>query len=390
MSRTPVQQYLINLTTAWAKGATSPVTPPPGLDGAALRAALLAHNVEVSLGALLPPELRDDAFDAQVAAARLRSADLLLECERILPLVSRHAERPVLLKGAALALRDYPDPAHRWFLDLDLLVPRPAVGPVCRELEQAGYRPLAGGRDQRFYEKYHLHRILLGPAGACVEVHWDLTLPGSVYHLSSSGVTARARPDRLGRLPLWRPTPVDQILHGTYQNIADGYLDLRRVLDLALLAPRLSRAETAMLVDLAHRSGLSRGLALSLHLMMLGAGVEVVWAVTLDRDVGATGWRVVGGLDLVGGCLDRRARSVEGYTALLHLLTTPRGGQRLRETMRLLWVGEERLLDMGHRAGALPGLWGRTRVGLHQVLVLARMGAMAARALLAPQRVALR
>ncbi|MBK7048112.1 MAG: hypothetical protein IPH48_16730 [bacterium] len=60
MSRTPVQQYLINLTTAWAKGATSPVTPPPGLDAAALRAALLAHNVEVPLGALLPPELRDD------------------------------------------------------------------------------------------------------------------------------------------------------------------------------------------------------------------------------------------------------------------------------------------------------------------------------------------
>jgi len=58
--------------------------------------------------------------------------------------------------------------------------------------------------------------------------------------------------------------------------------------------------------------------------------------------------------------------------------------------MRLLWVGEERLLDMGHRAGSLPGLWGRTRVGLHQMLVLARMGAMAARALLAPQRVALR
>ena len=183
MSRTPVQQYLINLTTAWAKGATSPVTPPPGLDGAALRAALLAHNVEVPLGALLPPELRDDAFDAQVAAARLRSADLLLECERILPLVSRHAERPVLLKGAALALRDYPDPAQRWFLDLDLLVPRPAVGPVCRELEQAGYRPLAGGRDQRFYEKYHLHRILLGPAGACVEGHWDLTLPLSLIHI---------------------------------------------------------------------------------------------------------------------------------------------------------------------------------------------------------------
>jgi len=43
------------------------------------------------------------------------------------------------------------------------------------------------------------------------------------------------------------PLPVDQILHATYQNIADGYLDLRRVLDLSLLLPRLSPAETMML-----------------------------------------------------------------------------------------------------------------------------------------------
>lgn len=388
MARSRAQQYLIELATAWAKGATSPVSPPPDLDAAAVRAALLDHNVETALGPLLPAGLRDEAFTAQMAVSRARSTQLLLECERILPLVHRHAARPVLLKGAALALRQYPDPGQRWFLDLDLLVPRSAVAGVCRELEQAGYRSLAHGRDPRFYEKYHLHRILLGPAGACVEVHWALTLPGSVYHISGSGVAARARADELGRQPIWRPTPVDQILHAVYQNIADGYLDLRRVLDLALLAPRLSPAETEMLTDLARRSGLGRGLALSLHIVKSVAGVDLAWAAGLEREFSAASWRIVQGLDVVGGCLERRARSVEGYTALLHLLTTPRGSQRLREVGRLLWVGERLLLDMGHRAGALPGLWGRTRVGAHQARLLARMSGMAVRALTAPQYIA--
>jgi hypothetical protein len=256
---------------------------------------------------------------------------------------------------------------------------------VCRELEQAGYRPLPNARDRRFYEEYHLHHIMLGPAGACVEVHWDLTLPGSVYLLSAAGVTARARPDRLGRLPLWRPTPVDQILHAVYQNIADGYLDLRRVLDLTLLVPALSPAEAVMLSDLAHRAGLDRGLALSLHIMKSITGVETEWMAPLERSFGATAWRMVQGLDVVGGCLERRARGVEGYTALLHLMTTPRSGQRVRETARLVWVGEERLLDLGHRAGALPGLWKRTLVGLHQAVLLARVTGLAVRSLAAPQ-----
>jgi hypothetical protein len=384
MLEATVRRYLVDLATAWANRAAGPVALPagfaPAAHGPALRAALVAHNVEVALGALLPPSLVDETFTDQCATSRARTMSLLLEAERILPLVGRHAERPVLLKGAALALRTYPEPAQRWFLDLDLLVPRSAVGPVCQELERAGYRPLPGGRDPRFYEKYHLHRILLGPAGACVEVHWDLTLPGSVYHLSATGVTARARPDQLGRQPVWRPCAVDQVLHATYQNIADGWLDLRRVLDLALLVPALGPAERTMLVDLARHTGLERALALSLHLVKFMAGVGGDLADELAPRLGPAAWRLARGLDVAGGCLDRRGRSVEGYTSLLHLLSTPRGAQRWRELGRFLWVGEERLLDMGHRATALPGLGGRTRIGAHQLVAAARMGALASRA----------
>lgn len=388
MMDAPVRRYLVDLATAWANRAAGPVEPPagfvPAAHGPALRAGLLAHNVEVPLSALLPPSLADEAFAAEVVTSRARTTSLLLEAERILPLVGRHAERPVLLKGAALALRTYPEPAERWFLDLDLLVPRSAVSPVCHELERAGYRPLPGGRDPRFYEKYHLHRILLGPAGACVEVHWDLTLPGSVYHLSATGVTARARPDQLGRQPVWRPCAVDQVLHATYQNIADGWLDLRRVLDLALLVPALGPAERTMLVDLARHTGLERALSLSLHVMKSLAGVDDSLTEQLEPSLGPAAWRLVRGLDVAGGCLERRGRAVEGYTSLLHLLSTPRGAQRWRELGRFLWVGEERLLDMGHRVGALPGFGSRSRIGAHQLVAAARMGALAGRAWLIP------
>ena len=381
MARSLEQQYLIDLSHAWAKGAAGPVPAPAGIDAAAVRSMLEAHNVEVTLGALLPEAMRDGAFDRQVQASRTRSTDLLLECERILPLIGRHAERPVLLKGAALALRSYRDPGQRWFMDLDLLLPRSAVRAACQELETAGYRPLPGGRDPRFYEKYHLHRVLLGPAGACVELHWDLTVPGSVYHLSPTGVIARAKPDQLGRQPLWRPCPVDQILHATYQNIADGYLDLRRVLDMALLVPALSPAEGVMLVDLARKAGLARSLALSLHMMKQITGVTAEWMDELDHDLGPAAQRLVRGLDVAGGCLDRRAREVPGYTALLHLLTTPRDTLRLREACRLLWVGEQLLLEMGYRAGALPGALVRSRMVAGQAKLLARVGGLAVRAL---------
>jgi len=67
-------------------------------------------------------------------------------------------------------------------------------------------------------------------------------------------------------------------------------------------------------------------------------GIELEGDREFEHELDPMGWRLARGLDVVGACLDRRARAVEGYTALLHLLTTPRGGQRLREAARLLWV----------------------------------------------------
>lgn len=363
---TAEHQYLCDLVRTWAAGRETTVPLPPGVGAEAVVALLHAHKVEAALGPLLPPAVANEAFARQMDLGRNRTDFLLLELERLCPVFAAVDVHPVVLKGAALALGTYVRPADRWFLDLDLLVPRPAVTEVCARLETAGYLPMQGRRDPLFYEKHHLHRIMLGPPGSVVEIHWALTLPGSVYRHDVAGVEARAEPFALGRHQVQCAAPVDLILHGVYQNIADGFVDLRRVLDLVQLVRRLDAAKWAELVALSHLGGTQRALWTSLHMMKqmtdVAAPPEVASALQPD-------WatrRTLEGLQLPTACLDREAERAEGYAQMLHLLLTPTWPQRLREALRSLWVGEAMLLDQGHDPNHLPGFIKRSKLGLGQ------------------------
>ncbi len=375
------QQYLMDLVRAWAGGRTTPLPLPAGVAVQAVRERLLAHNIEAVLGPLLPEPSRDTVFSKQMSLSRSRSDFLLLEYERLLPVLSASAWRPVLLKGAALALRTYEQPTDRWFLDLDVLVPRAEVNGVCARLEAAGYRHLRGKRDPLFYEKYHLHRIMLGPQGSVVEVHWALTIPGSVYGYDVAGVFDRAEICRLGRHEARCAAPVDQVLHAVYQNIADGFIDLRRVLDMTLLMRRLEAVDWRYLVSEAQRTGMARGLYLTLHQVKLIAGVEPPTGTMAALDPGPATRRTLRGLQVVAGCLDRKASSTEGYAQTLHLLLTPGARLRAREIFRSIWVGEALLLDQGHRPDQMPGIAHKTLIGLRQFKTLVFLSWRTARAL---------
>jgi len=291
---------------------------------------------------------------------------LLLECERILPALTTESCQPVVLKGAALALAWYRVPTERWFLDLDILIPPDEVDEACHRLESLGYRPLKGGRDPLFYEKYHLHRIMLGPQGAVVELHWDLTLPNSVYTHDVAGVVQRAIKRRIGRLDVLCAAPVDQVLHGVYQNIADGFVDLRRTLDCAHLLDQLQQADWAYLVAESRKTGMDRGLWMSLHVVKSVLGRSAPHTVMMALQPGRLTRRVFLGLQVDVGCLERRAASVDGYVETLHLMATPSNWQRCREVMRSLSVGEATMLDRGYRPDHLPGIIKRARIGLWQ------------------------
>ncbi len=98
-------------------------------------------------------------------------------------------------------------------------------------------------------------------------------------------------------------------------------------------------------------------------------------------DPGAATRRILRGLQVAEGCLDRKADYTEGYTQLLHFLLTPSLPLRTREILRSLWVGEAMLLDRGHQPDQMPGLFRRSVIALRQIRTLLLISWRAARAL---------
>lgn len=363
-----LKQTIKEILGAWAQdpaGASAkPVALPSGLDSSVVCDLLLAHHLQVLAEPFLAEEDQTPAFREGLASARDRTAFLLLELERIMPVVAWADCRPVVLKGGSLSVNQYARPDQRWFLDLDILVPRGQVDAVCERLESVGYTPFDGNRDPLFYERHHLHRMMVGPQGSCVEVHWDLTLPTSIYGFDVAGVFNRAKEQQVGRVKMLAASPVDQVLHLVYQNIADGFLDLKRVCDLFLLVQGLEKEEKLYLVKESLRTRMNIGLWLSLHMVKSVFGVDSLWPGT---ETLAPGWatnRTLRGLDVEDGIFIRRADHLDGYASLIHFMMVPKQEDRWRETQRFVWIDEAELLDRGHRVGELPGWGPRFRLSL--------------------------
>lgn len=164
---------------------------------------------------------------------------------------------PIVLKGAALAHTAYPDPGDRYFGDLDILVPRDRLDDATRFLEGAGYatsRHLRAAVEQ--YDRHHFHRVLVSPAGLRVELHWDLTRPASPFRFDLAGFRERCRTIDAEGVRLRVPSDGDQVLHAACQGAKDGFLELRRVVDAALLARR-GALDDPELPGRARRQGLA-------------------------------------------------------------------------------------------------------------------------------------
>ncbi len=379
------QDYFRQILTAWAadsgRGTGNPLPLPVGVDPREVCDILLSHQIHVALSGYIPAENHTLEFRECLASSRERTAFLLLELERILPKITWDTCQPVVLKGACLSQQYYAQPSQRWFLDLDILVPRGQVDEVCSRLETLGYHSFSGDRDPLYYELHHLHRIMVGPQGSCVEVHWDLTLPASLYGFDVPGVFNRAESVGLGRTIMLAASPVDQILHGVYQNIADGFLDLKRVLDLVLLAKNLSDEELLYLVKESQRTKMSIALGLSLNLMKFFCGFPVQEKFQKQLSPGWTIRRILKGLDVERGMLERWGEKVDGYSSLLHLLVIPESGEKFHEITRFVWRGEAELMDSGHWKNQLPGFGGRLRISLYFIKTLLSMSGRATAAL---------
>ena len=223
--------------------------------------------------------------------------------------------------------------------------------------------------------------MMMGPQGSCIEVHWDLTLPASLYTFDLPGVFNRAKPMPLGRETMLTAAPVDQILHSVYQHIADGFLDLKRVMDMALLLQGLSEDERLYLVKESHRTKMNLALGLALHLVKSLCGVSFPGGIPQSLTPGWATNRTLHGLDMELSLLVRKADTVDGFPALVHLLMVPGRGEKMRESTKYIWEGEAELMDRGHWHDDLPGLGKRLRFSLYLFKTLLSLGGKATKAL---------
>ena len=224
-----------------------PARPLSDQAWAALMDAARGNRVVGSLVASLDAGLLP-ATDQQAALARrvhranvLRMLHLERELLGVLAVLAAARVECRVLKGTAVAHLDYPDPALRSFIDLDVLVRAEDIDTAAARLTASGFtRTLAEPRpgfDRRFdkgmtlipatgYE-LDLHRtFVLGPWGVLMkpEQLWD---DGEVFHIGDTPVRALSRRYRF----------LHACFHGA---LGDWPLRLGSLRDVAEMLPKLT------------------------------------------------------------------------------------------------------------------------------------------------------
>jgi hypothetical protein len=380
-------RYLGELARAWAAGATQPVPPPRDLD----RELFLRDFTVAAAAPTLAPFVHRDALpegdwdrcQRALHLARQRTTWLLLELERVMPALEEAGCRPIVLKGAPLALSVYPRPEDRWFIDLDLLLTRAELPSAYAALERLGYRFAETVLSERYYEDHHFHRILRSAQGVYLEAHWAVTLPASAYSFDLDALRRDAMRIPLGRVGILAPSYLDQVLHGVLQNIAGGFNDLRRILDLHLLDRHLSDLDRERLADRARAHNLATGVWLQYRLREVLIGAAIPAPIAEGCAPTPRVRLLLENLDVPGGCLTPRLQGHEGYDRLLHLLCVP-AGCRAREVRRLLLPDAGALLELGLRPEDLRNPRHRLSFLVQRAHVAARMLGYFTRAGMAP------
>ncbi|MFP5255281.1 MAG: nucleotidyltransferase family protein [Acidimicrobiia bacterium] len=194
----------------------------------------------------------------------------------------------VVLKGAVLAHRAYPDPLLRPFTDLDLLVPGPRLPEAVAALEALGYaraRPEpAPGYDARVGKAV----AVTHPGGVIVDLHRTLAAgaPGAAVDVES--VVADRRPLSVGTVtvpaPSWEAQLVAVALHAV---VGDGLARALSIRDVAEVA-RHPLVQPAVAVELAENWQVADELALGLRAAAdLGATLPEPLATLARRAHGA-------------------------------------------------------------------------------------------------------
>ena len=227
----------------------------------------LAERLQAA-GVEAPPAPQRHLLGARQLAARQRLS-VQWEVQQLQLALADLGEPVMLLKGAAYEMGAYPASEGRMFGDIDLLVPRTALGDAEMQLMLCGWvSAKTEDYDQRYYRQWmheippmsHIHR------GTVIDLHHTLLPPTGRHHADAAALLARARP--LPGLPaLCVPAPEDLVAHSLLHLVHEGEMHhgLRDLCDVDSLVRRFGAADAGFWPAF-ERAALNQGLAAPLLL----------------------------------------------------------------------------------------------------------------------------
>ena len=157
-------------------------------------------------------------------------------------LLNRAGSTPMLLKGASYSVSNlYPHPAMRYLSDIDILLPEGELDKCRRMLGEQGYAQVEKSPSAQWH---HLPGIAHPQKPAIIEIHrWPIAFPYSKLLQAGEFLAAGIAHETSGGkvlVPSDFHSAILTIAHGELsdRNYLLGRTDLRRLVDMALLARR--------------------------------------------------------------------------------------------------------------------------------------------------------
>lgn len=355
-SDSPAGRYVLAVCGAFARSAAAEPPPTEGPVRERVLELLESHNLLGALGPLMLAAgmhgTEENALRKRILHLNRRHGLIWLELSRLVAALDGAGVAHVVLKGLALGQTVYPRPEHRFVSDMDVLVPKAAFDDALAVVERLGYRLSPTLRPVSFYRRYHFHLILRGPARVSLELHWNLSRGADYFQFDTSGFLERSRTiDREGTR-LHVPSDADQLLHCACQALKeDGYSDLRRILDAALLLGQ-GAARAPGLAVRARQQGMATPLWLLLEVQRELLGIRGGEELARELRPGFVVRRCLTSLEVPRHAVARgQAPERSGLKRLVQWLSAPSARAGLRQVRRFLFPGEAELLDSVHTGG---------------------------------------
>jgi hypothetical protein len=180
-----------------------------------------------------------------VARAAVHSALLRRQLPAVASALAQAGGAPaVIVKGPAIGDRYYAEPALRPYADLDVMVPRAALGAAVAALGERGFEPLLEFRDG--YAERHGHdihmRARVGSRPIDVELHWRIGDDAATECLDHGFAAAGAEPLEAAGAGVLVPSAPRLLLLAAAHLLSDRAKRLAWIHDLQLISCACSAA----------------------------------------------------------------------------------------------------------------------------------------------------